>query len=258
MILDEIAAKRRIRLEREMAAVPFAAVEKAAEQAPPPRNFKAALQKSRLSVVAEVKKASPSKGVIRADFHPVGIAEAYEAAGADALSVLTEEDYFQGSSEYLKEIRRVVSVPVLRKDFVIDPYQICEARALGADAVLLIAALLGRDAMKEYGKLARSLGLSALTEVHGEEELSDALEAGAELIGINNRDLKTFRVDLGVTARLARMVPEGAVLVSESGVRGRADAKALRDAGADAVLVGETLMRSADVGKTLRELRDGL
>lgn len=258
MILDEIAAKRELQLRREKDAVPAGTVKKAAEQAPPARDFGAALRKSGLSVIAEVKRASPSKGVIRADFHPAEIAKAYEAAGADALSVLTEEAYFQGSSGYLKEIRNVVSVPVLRKDFIIDPYQIYEARAIGADAVLLIAALLDADTLKEFVKTARSVGLACLMEAHNEAELSNALEAGGEIIGINNRDLKTFRVDLGVTARLARMVPEGAVLVSESGVRNRADAKALREAGADAVLVGETLMRSADVGKTLRELRDGL
>ena len=258
MILDEIAAKRKIRLEREKEAVPLETVKKAAETAPPARNFKAAIQKKSLSVIAEVKKASPSKGIIRADFHPVEIAKAYEAAGADALSVLTEEDYFQGSLESLRKIHAEVSLPVLRKDFIFDPYQIYEARAAGADAVLLIAALLEKDTLKEFGKLARSLGLAVLAEAHKEAELSAALEAGADIVGINNRDLKTFRVDLGVTARLAKLVPKGVTLVSESGVGGHADAETLRQAGADAVLVGETLMRSADAGKTLRELRDGL
>ena len=257
MILDEIAAKRRIQLEHEKGAVPFEAIKKAAEQTAPPKDFKTALLKGRLSVIAEVKKASPSKGVIRANFNPAKIAKAYEAAGADALSVLTEESYFQGSSEYLRQIRRAVSVPILRKDFIIDPYQIYEARVIGADAVLLIAALLDEAALKDYVKIAHFLGLACLTEVHNEAELAVALEAGGEIIGINNRDLKTFHVDLNTTARLARLIPKGRVLVSESGVTDPADVQTLKECGANAVLIGETLMCSADVAQTLRQLRDG-
>lgn len=255
MILDEIAAKREVQLRREMDAIPFAEIKKAAQQADMPKNFKAALKKGRPSVIAEVKKASPSKGLICPDFHPAEIAKRYEAAGADALSVLTEEAYFQGSAQVLRKVREAVSLPLLRKDFVISPYQIYEARAIGADAVLLIAALLDEDTLKEYKKTADSLGLASLMEAHSEEELKKVLNAGAEIVGINNRDLKTFRVDLKTTVRLAKLVPPGCILVSESGIISRADMTAAEKAGADAVLIGETLMRSGDPAATLRELR---
>ncbi|MCI1955552.1 MAG: indole-3-glycerol phosphate synthase TrpC [Oscillospiraceae bacterium] len=255
MILDEIAAKRSIQLRRERDAAPLAEVKKAAERAPAPKNFKAALQKRGLSVIAEVKKASPSKGLIRPDFHPAEIAARYEAAGADALSVLTEEAYFQGSSQALREARAEVKLPILRKDFIVSPYQIYEARAIGADAILLIAAILDTATLKEYKKIADSLGLASLLEAHTEEELEKVLAAGAEIVGINNRDLTTFRVDLGTAARLAKLVPPGRVLVSESGVASRADMETAARAGADAVLIGETLMRSGDPAATLRELR---
>lgn len=258
MILDEIAAKRKIQLEREKGSVPLETVKRMAEQSPAPKDFAAALRQDRLSVIAEVKKASPSKGLICPDFHPVEIAKAYRAAGADALSVLTEEAYFQGSSEYLKAIRREVNLPILRKDFVIDPYQIYEARAIGADAVLLIAALLDGKTLREFCGLARSLGLACLMEAHSEEELDRVVGAGGTLIGINNRNLKTFRVDLNTTARLAAKIPAGCTLVAESGIQGHADMRTVRETGADAVLIGETLMRSTDAGATLRKLRDGL
>ncbi len=258
MILEEIAAKRRVQLAREKERTPLEEMKRLADAARAPKDFRAALRGNRLAVIAEVKKASPSKGVICPDFHPVEIAKAYEAAGADALSILTEESYFQGSSGYLEEIRRAVSLPILRKDFILDPYQIYEARAVGADAVLLIAALLDARALREYAGLAKSLGLACLMEAHNERELAEVLEAGGTLVGVNNRDLATFRVDLGTTARLAKRVPEGCVLVSESGVSARRDMETLRSAGADAVLIGETLMRSADPAKTLHDLRDGL
>ena len=209
-------------------------------------------------MIAEVKKASPSKGLIRADFHPVEVAKAYEQNGANALSVLTEEHYFQGNSAYLRAIRAAVNLPILRKDFFIDPYQIYEARVLGADAILLIAALLDTTTMREFAEIAHGLGLACLTEVHNEEELACALEAGCDILGINNRNLKTFEVSLSVTERLARLAPEGRILVSESGIRGNADMKAVRRHGANAVLIGETLMRSGDIGRSLRELRDGV
>lgn len=255
MILDDIAAKRKEQLRREMDAVPFQAVKQAAEKAAPPLDFKKALKKGRLSVIAEVKKASPSKGLICPDFHPARIAQSYEAAGADAVSVLTEEAYFQGAAAVLCEVRTAVKIPVLRKDFIISPYQIYEARAIGADAILLIAALLDTETMKEYKKIADSLGLACLMEVHNEEELEKVLDASAEIVGINNRDLKTFRVNLGTTARLARLIPPECVLVSESGFQSRGDVEKAEQAGADAVLVGEALMRSGNVPATLRELR---
>ena len=258
MILEEIAAKRRIQLAREKESAPPQAVKRRAEAAPVPKNFRAALCGNRLSVIAEVKRASPSKGLICPDFHPAEIAGAYAAAGADALSVLTEEAYFQGSSEYLKEIRRTAALPILRKDFILDPYQIYEARAIGADAVLLIAALLDARTLREYAALAGSLGLACLMEAHDERELANILEAGGTIVGINNRDLKTFRVDLSATVRLAKLVPKECILVSESGISERRDMETLRSAGADAVLIGETLMRSGDAAETLRGLRDGL
>ncbi|WP_411677455.1 indole-3-glycerol phosphate synthase TrpC [Caproicibacter sp.] len=255
MILDEIAEKRKEQLRRERNAVPYEEIRKAAERAGPARNFKAALRKKKLSVIAEVKRASPSKGLICAEFHPAEIANRYEAAGADALSVLTEEAYFQGSSQVLREVRRETSLPILRKDFVISPYQIYEARAIGADAVLLIAALLDASRLSEYKALADSVGLACLMEAHNEEELEKVLGAGAEIVGINNRDLKTFRVDLSTTARLSKLVPAECVLVSESGIASRADMEAAKQAHADAVLIGEMLMRSADPAALLREWR---
>jgi indole-3-glycerol phosphate synthase len=256
VILDEIARRRRQQLQREIAAVPMAAVKQAAREAAPPKDFTAALKKEDgLSVIAEVKKASPSKGLICPDFHPAEIAKSYQAARADAVSVLTEEAYFQGSSEVLKQVRAAVSLPILRKDFVLHPYQIYEARALGADAVLLIAALLDDSTLAEFKNLADSLDLASLMEAHNEEELGRILRAGASLIGVNNRDLKTFRIDPGTTARLAKRVPAGCTLVSESGITSRADMETAERSGADAVLIGETLMRSDDPAATLRELR---
>lgn len=255
MILDDIAGKRKEQLRRDMDAVSLETVKRAAEHSPPPLDFKKALQKDRLSVIAEVKKASPSKGLICRDFQPAQIARNYEAAGADAVSVLTEESYFQGSSEVLREVRAEVEIPILRKDFILSPYQIYEARAIGADAILLIAALLSSEKLREFKKIADSLGLACLMEAHNEEELEKVLGAGAEIVGINNRDLKTFRVDLGATARLARLVPQECVLVSESGVKKRSDFLAAEKSGAKAVLIGETLMRSKNPAATLRELR---
>lgn len=256
MILDEIVAKRRLQLEREKAALSLEHIKaQALGRTEPIRDFAAALRGERLSVIAEVKKASPSKGLICADFHPVEIAKAYEANGANALSVLTEEHYFQGSSDYLRAIRTEVNLPILRKDFIIEPYQIYEARAMGADAILLIAALLDTKTLREFASIAHGLGLHCLTEVHNEEELASALTAQSDLIGINNRNLKTFTVDLAVTQRLAQMVPEELTLVSESGIRSNADMKAVRRYGADAVLIGETLMRSGDIAASLTELR---
>ncbi|WP_326974622.1 indole-3-glycerol phosphate synthase TrpC [Caproicibacter sp. BJN0012] len=258
MILEEIAAKRRVQLAHEKDVAPLEAVKRRAEAAPAPKNFRAALRGKHLSVVGEVKKASPSKGLIRPDFHPVEIARTYESAGADALSVLTEEAYFQGSSEYLKEIRRAVALPILRKDFILDPYQIYEARAIGADAILLIAALLDEQTLREYAGLAESLGLSCLMEAHDERELASILAAGGTVVGINNRDLKTFRVNLSTTVHLSKLVPEECTLVSESGITTRKDMETVRCAGADAVLIGETLMRSENVAEMLHGLRDGL
>lgn len=260
MILDEIVEKRKIQLEREKAAADFETVKRAAEKLDRKCiSFKNALAKpGRLSVISEVKKASPSKGLIQPDFDPVKIAMEYESCGADAVSCLTEEHYFQGSSEYFKAIRQAICLPMIRKDFIIDEYQIYEARLMGADAILLIAAVLDDEKLKHFGDIAHSLGLDILAETHDESELERVLALDFDIIGINNRNLKTFEVTLETTARLAGMIPEGKVIISESGIRDNADMKTVRDYGADAVLIGETLMRSGNIGATLTALRENV
>ena len=260
MILDEIVEKRKIQLEREKAAADIETVKKAAERLDRHCiSFKNALAKpDRLSVISEVKKASPSKGLIQPNFDPVKIAKEYESCGADAVSCLTEEHYFQGSSEYFKAIRQAIGLPMIRKDFIIDEYQIYEARLMGADAILLIAAVLDDEKLKRFGDTARSLGLDILAETHDESELERVLALDFDIIGINNRNLKTFEVTLETTARLAGMIPEGKVIVSESGIRDNADMKTVRSCGADAVLIGETLMRSGNIGATLTALRENV
>lgn len=261
MILNDIVAKRIEQLEREKERIPFPQMKQLAEASPMPRGFRAALQKEGISIIAEVKKASPSKGVICENFDPAEIAAAYEKAGADAISVLTEEYYFKGSSAYLSAIRQKTSIPILRKDFIIDEYQIYEARFIGADAVLLIAALLNMDAIKSFSETARKLGLACLTEVHDMRELESALAAGCDIIGINNRNLKTFEVSLNVTKSLAESVPEDIILVSESGIRSYEDMQSVKSYGADAVLIGEAFMRESTAEKIAAQmhiLRGGL
>ncbi|MCI5945687.1 MAG: indole-3-glycerol phosphate synthase TrpC [Oscillospiraceae bacterium] len=260
MILGEIVEKRKIQLEREKAAADFETVKRAAEKLDRQCiSFKSALAKpDRLSVISEVKKASPSKGLIQPNFDPVKIAKEYENCGADAVSCLTEEHYFQGSSEYFKLIRQAINLPMIRKDFIIDEYQIYEARLMGADAILLIAAVLDDEKLKRFGETARSLGLDILAETHDESELERVLALDFDIIGINNRNLKTFEVTLETTARLAGMIPEGKVIVSESGIRDNADMKTVRSYRADAVLIGETLMRSGNIGATLTALRENV
>lgn len=267
MILDEIVSRTRIRVEEAKVKRPLVQVREEAEAAADavtndytPRSpagfpFEAALAAAGLSFICEIKKASPSKGLIAASFPYLDIGRDYEAAGAAAVSVLTEPEYFLGSSEYLREIAVAVKIPVLRKDFIIDAYQIYEAKLLGAAAVLLICALLDTKTLTAYIGLAHSLGLSALVETHSEDEVRSALDAGARIIGINNRDLKTFTVDPGVTVRLRKLIPSGHVTVSESGIRGPEDIRALGGS-VDAVLVGETLMRAADRKQCLWELRE--
>jgi indole-3-glycerol phosphate synthase len=223
-----------------------------------PRGFRRALESSpRPRVIAEIKRRSPSRGEIRPDFDAVACARAYASAGAAAISVLTDEHYFGGSLELLARVREAVSLPLLRKDFIVDAYQVDEARAHGADAVLLIAAALDGGALRELAAHAEGLGLDALVEVHDERELEAALAAGADLIGINNRDLRSFEVDLSVTERLAGKLPEGCVVVAESGIFTPGDWERLEAAGAHAFLVGEALMRESDVGAALRRLRRG-
>lgn len=221
-------------------------------------DFKAALKADGISIISEVKKASPSRGIISEDFRPTEQAKAYEEAGADAISCLTEEHFFKGADKYLADIRASVNLPILRKDFIFDEYQIYEAKVLGADAVLLIAAILSEEELIKLSRLAASLGLFCLTEVHNEEELQKVVRCKCDIIGINNRDLKTFHVDLNITKRLAKLVPYDAVLVSESGMKNGNDIKEVKEYGADAVLIGETLMRSGDIKNTINELRGSL
>lgn len=217
--------------------------------------FEAALARPGIHFICEVKKASPSKGLIAPDFPYLDIAREYEAAGAAAISVLTEPEFFLGESRYLGEIAAQVSVPVLRKDFILDEYQIYEAKLLGASAVLLICALLGGDTVREYLGLCDRLGLSALVEAHDESEMKAAVSAGARVIGVNNRNLKDFTVDLSNSARLRALAPPEVLFVAESGIRTAADVAALRARGVNAVLIGETLMKAPDKKKMLRELR---
>jgi indole-3-glycerol phosphate synthase len=274
MILDDIAASTRLRVEKAKAARPPEVVRDAAlTQAALSQKrgnsaddsvtvFEQALTKPGLSFISEVKKASPSKGLIAHDesgapFFPyLEIAQEYEKAGADAISVLTEPEYFLGSDEYLRKIAATVQVPVLRKDFIVDPYQIYEAKLLGASAVLLICALLDTATLTEYIGIARALGIAALVEAHSADEVRSAVSAGARIIGINNRDLKTFKVDLAVTGKLREFVPAGIITVSESGIRSAEDIRVLSEYGIDAVLIGETLMRSGDKKEALAKLRN--
>lgn len=256
MILDELSAAARSRVEAAKAKKPLSAIRKEAEAlAIKQRDFAAALRGNGLSVIAEVKKASPSKGIIAADFPYTEIAGAYEAAGAAAISVLTEPTRFLGDDRYLTEIKKVVSLPLLRKDFTVDEYQLYEAKLLGADAVLLIAALLPAAVIKEYLKICGELGLAALVEVHNAREVEQALAAGAGIIGVNNRNLKDFTVDINNSLRLRPLVPPEIIFVAESGISTAENLTALRQAGVDAVLIGETLMRSKNVKETLANLK---
>lgn len=256
-ILEEIAEKTRIRVEEAKKQQPLSVLRTLAEAAETDRGFpfEKALAEEGLSFICEVKKASPSKGIIAEDFPYIEIAKRYEAAGAAALSVLTEPYYFKGSNDYLREIRKEVSLPILRKDFTVDEYMIYEAKVMGADAVLLICAILSDEQLAAYGKLAKSLGLSALVEAHDEEEVHRAIASGANIIGVNNRNLKDFTVDIQNSVRLRALVPKEILFVSESGIKTKEDTAKLKENGTDAVLVGETLMRSGNIAETLKELR---
>ncbi len=253
MILDEIVEYKRGFVAEAKRKVPLEEIKSAGENASPPLNFHSALCNTAESVriIAEVKKASPSRGVIRSDFNPIKIARRYAECGAAAISVLTDEKYFSGSLEHLRAIRNAVSLPILRKEFIIDEYQIYEARAAGADAVLLIVAILDDAALGSFYGLARRLGMSALIEVHTDAELKRALKISPRIIGINNRNLKTFTVDLEQTARLRRMIPDGICVVSESGIKGAEDIAYLARQRVQAVLIGEMLMRAEDPGQAL-------
>lgn len=257
MILDEIAAKTRLRIAEKEREIPLSEVREKAEKLPRDTGFpfEKALLTDDVAFICEVKKASPSKGVIAEDFPYLDIARDYEKAGAAAISCLTEPFWFKGSDNYLLEIAQSVKIPVLRKDFTISEYMIYEAKILGAAAVLLICSILSESELREYMELAKSLGLSALVEAHDEHETELAVKLGAKIIGVNNRDLKTFSVDTNNSARLRNLVPDDRIFVSESGVKTAGDIENIRKMGARAALVGETLMRAQDKTAKLRELR---
>lgn len=253
-ILDTIVERKWAEIAAARAAVPAADLERRAATLPPARDFTAALLRPGLRVIAEVKKASPSAGVIRPDFDPVAIARAYERGGADCLSVLTDEHFFQGHLTYLTAAREATGLPALRKEFVLDHYQLLEARAAGADAVLLIAEILPGDRLKTLFDQATALGLHVLVELHDAGQLPRVLDCGATLIGINNRDLRTFHTTLDHTLALLPQVPPGRAVISESGIKTPADMRRLGAAGVKGVLVGESLMRAADVAGALMVL----
>ncbi len=257
MILDEIVAYTTSELALRKERLTMAEVKKRAPEQPPALSLSQALRGSSLGIIAEVKKASPSKGVICRDFDPVCIARIYAAGGASAISVLTEEKYFMGSLAYLKAIRDDLGSkcpPLLRKDFILDPYQVYESRASGADALLLIAAILTPDKLKELLDLSHQMGMECLVEVHNENEIETSLSTGARIIGINNRDLQTFNVDIRTTGRLRPLIPPDRLVVSESGIRNRDDIQKMKQWGVNAVLIGEALVSAPDIGAKMREI----
>lgn len=253
-ILDEIMAYHRENLPRTMATVPFEDLRAMTAVAPRPRDFEAALRQPGVALIAECKKASPSKGLLVPNYDPVRLARIYEKAGARAISVLTDTRHFQGTLEHLRDVREAVRIPVLRKDFIFHPYQVYEARVAGADAVLLIAAVLSDTEMREQLALSRKLGMAALVEVHDEAELARVLPLRPGIIGVNNRDLQTFEVDFTIAGRLRALIPPEIVVVGESGLKTPDDVQAMKVAGVDAVLVGESLVRSKDIANATRAL----
>jgi indole-3-glycerol phosphate synthase len=258
--LAEICANKREEVAARKARATISDLDRAARSSTPVRGFRAALEAKAASgfgLIAEIKRASPSKGLIRPDFRPAEHAIAYQQGGAACLSVLTDAPYFQGHEDYLMDARAACELPVLRKDFTVDPWQVAEARAIGADAILIIVAALADAEMAEIEAAALERGMDVLVEVHDEAEMARAAGLRSRLIGVNNRDLRTFRTDLGTTERLAPLAPEGALLVGESGINSHADCERLAAAGVRCFLVGESLMRQDDVAQATRELLDG-
>lgn len=257
-ILEKIIAQKHLEIARDSAQITLTEMERRAKALGGKRDFIAALrariQARQPAIIAEIKKASPSKGLIRADFDPAKIAQQYATAGATCLSVLTDREFFQGANEYLQQARSACALPVIRKDFIIDPYQIAEARAIGADCVLLIVAALDPLQLRELSAYAAASGIDVLVEVHDEPELDIALAAGFDLIGVNNRNLHTFVTDLGVTYRLAQRLPAGKLLVTESGIHSAEEVQAMLAHEIYGFLIGETFMRAPDPGAKLREL----
>jgi indole-3-glycerol phosphate synthase len=254
MILDRIVAAKREEVASSKKTTPLARLQGAVMDLPSTRDFRQAISYRPCAIIAEVKRSSPSKGRIRKDFDPVKIAAIYQEHGARAVSVLTDKQFFEGKGAYLTAIKNAIALPLLRKDFIIDAYQIYETRVLGGDALLLIAAILEQGQLREYIQLSEQLGLATLVEVHTKPELGKALAAGAEIIGINNRDLKTFSTDLKRTLELTPMIPKGTIAVAESGISTRKDIELLMATGVNCFLIGEALMRADDIGKKLREL----
>ncbi|MCX5757341.1 MAG: indole-3-glycerol phosphate synthase TrpC [Candidatus Hydrogenedentes bacterium] len=254
MVLDAICANTREEVGHAKSATPLPRLMEAIAQTEPPRGFRDALRLPGVSLIAEIKRASPSRGVMAAGANPVELAGVYETSGARAISVLTDAKYFQGSLKDLSNVRQSVKIPCLRKDFVVDEYQVYEARAHGADAVLLIVRVLSGAQLTDYLALARELGMDALVETHEENEIARAIAAGAHIVGINNRDLDTLAIDVRTTLRLRRLVPGGHTLVSESGIHTRDDVRMLEDGGVDAILVGEALMTSPNIQAKIKEL----
>jgi indole-3-glycerol phosphate synthase len=256
MILNEIVNNTRLELEKSKHRLPLKEMEKMASEQSPPLDLAMVLCGDDIKLIAEIKRASPSRGIIRHDFNPLKMAQIYASNGAAAISVLTEPKYFQGSIDYLIQIRNELGdkrIPLLRKDFILDPYQIYQSRAYGADSLLLIVAILEPSKLKELLSLSHQLGMRCLLEVHREDELEVAIRSGAEIIGINNRDLNTFKVDLGTTKRLRPLIPSDRIVVSESGIRNRHDMQKIRGWRVNAVLIGEALISSFDTAKKMSE-----
>ncbi|MFC1871095.1 indole-3-glycerol phosphate synthase TrpC [Chloroflexota bacterium] len=255
MFLDRIVRDKRDELEHSQKAVPLSELETAIKRKPQPRDLAAALAGNGISLIAEVKRASPSKGVIRTTLDPAALASTYAESGATAVSVLTESRYFQGSRSDLESVRlKLPDTPLLRKDFILSPYQVYEARAWGADALLLIVAILADKELDELLSLSHKLGMRCLVEVHSEGELTRALDCGSKIIGINNRDLDTMTVDINVTRRLRPLIPPGRIVISESGIKSRQDMDKLREWNTDAVLIGEALVTANDIAAKIKEL----
>jgi len=255
MILDRIVSYNLEELEHKKRRVPLEDLQRTALRQSPALDIVSALRGDNVRLIAEIKKASPSRGIIRSDFNPVDIAKIYADNGAAAISVLTEDKHFQGSLDHLKNIREALTdIPLLRKDFIVDPYQIYESRAYGADGLLLIVALLRLETLKELLRLSHELNMICLVEVHNEAEVQIALKSKAGIIGINNRDLNTFEVAIATTERLCPIIPKDRVVVSESGIKSRDDIEKLRRAGINAVLIGEALMSAPDIGARMKEL----
>lgn len=255
-ILSEIAEYAKVRVSKDKETISLKEIKTLAEAMPKGDfPFEKALKKPEISLICEIKKASPSKGVIDPDFDYLKIAKEYEAGGADAVSCLTEPKWFLGSNEIFVNTRKTIALPMLRKDFVVDEYQIYQAKLLGANCILLIVSLLNKETLEKYINLAASLGLSALVETHDEEEIKTALSAGAKILGVNNRNLKDFSVDLNNAKRLRELIPENVIYVAESGIASLSDAMMLKEAGADALLIGEFLMRSDDKALLIKKIK---